>query len=83
MAWATLTELMAFLNVQNNLRDALQNIFGDFTDRIDYVAHLPEAIWRQGVGNARIIVQAAVLPDPAGPRRSPDSYSLWRPAKRG
>ena len=31
MAWVTLTELLAFLNVQDNLRDALQMIFGDFT----------------------------------------------------
>ena len=65
MAWATLTELLAFLNVQNNLRDALQNIFGDFTDRIDYVAHLPEAIWRQGVRPCPISI------------RNPRNCTMW------
>ena len=56
MAWNQLAQLLAFLNVQDNLRDALQTVFGDFQDRLDYVAQLPEAIWRQGVTNARIIV---------------------------
>ena len=43
-AWNTLAQLLAFLNVQDNLRDALQVPFGDFQNRIDYVASIPEMV---------------------------------------
>ena len=95
MGWNTLTQLYAFLNVQNNLRDALANIFGNFTDSIAYVAQLPEAIWRQGVQNSRIITQAAIIADPAAgiagqaavtrrllPVETGQAGMIWRVASR-
>ncbi len=65
MAWCQLAQLLAFLNVQDALLVALQTLFGNFNDRIDYVAQLPEAVWRQGVTAARIIVTPAAGVAPA------------------
>ena len=64
MAWNTLTELKAFLQVSDGVLLALENKFGSFNDLITNVAALPEEIWRDGVRTAVFIVTPAVPPDP-------------------
>ena len=86
LAWNTLQQLLAFLQMADALRHALETRFATFNESVTAVTLLPEDIWRQGVAQAQLVVEAAVVADPQNGivgQPALTRCSLWRPAKRG
>ena len=53
-----LPQLIAFVGMAGPVFEALEREFGEFGGRITNIATIPEKIWRNGVGECQVIIQA-------------------------
>ena len=54
----SLPQLIAFVGMAGPVFEALEREFGELGGRIANIATIPEKVWRNGVGECKVIVQA-------------------------
>ena len=88
-----LAQLITFIGMTAGVLAALQREFGDFGGRITNIANIPEVIYRKGVEECKVILQAYVaavgdaaeVPErsrPFFPVETGQAGLLWRIAQR-